>query len=88
MSYVFTLVFQSYFKLHFQSCIFRLAEQQAEESTSNIELLRRSLIDKAEEISHLRKELDETRNVLNEEKLLNGNIKTRKVNLNLKIEFN
>jgi len=56
----------------------RLAEQQAEESTSNIELLRRSLIDKAEEISHLRKELDETRNVLNEEKLLNGNIKTRK----------
>merc|ERR1712183_1204929 len=47
-------------------------------STSNIELLRRSLIDKAEEISHLRKELDETRNVLNEEKLLNGNIKTRK----------
>jgi len=56
----------------------RIAEEKAKENFSHVELLRRSLVDKTEKISHLRKELDETRSLLNEEKILNSSIKTRK----------
>lgn len=63
--------------------VFRIADEKVKENVSHVELLRRSLVDKTEKISHLRKELDETRNLLNEEKNLNSNIKTRKVSISL-----